>query len=388
MRTQKHPGRGLTLALALVSYPLLADRADAGDSFASRMFAELPGRDENALFSPLSVSVALGMALEGAKGRTAEEIAGGLGRGGPGGGRNLSAVVDSLAVGEPRVAIANALVLTGGLKPNAGFRKRLEDGFRSEIFPGDLAAINAWTSEKTRGKIPKILEELDPSSVFVILNAVYFMGKWESPFDRAATRDAPFFGGREGDRETKVLMMFQGGSFRHFKGEGFRSVALPYRGDGRRWSMVVMLPDERDGVTRLEDSLAAGGLAEAISSTLESGHSEVDVFLPKFKVESKYDLVGALASLGVRDAFTGDADFSGILGEPGDIAIGKVVHKAYVEVDEEKTEAAAATAIDMAVTGMPVGRTEFRADRPFIFAICDEEDGEVLFLGRILSPST
>jgi len=240
--------------------------------------------------------------------------------------------------------------------------------------------INNWVSEQTEGRIEDLIPQgaLDPLTVLVLTNAIYFNAAWAEPFEEKLTEEGTFHlldGG-----EVTVPMMRQTKSFGYAEGEGYQAVELPY--DGWELSMVILLPQAGE-FESFEGALDAGRVDGIVDDLV---HRQVALTMPKFEFESGFSLKDALAALGMPDAFTGAADFSGMTGER-DLFISEVLHKAFVSVDEAGTEAAAATAVVMTKMGMPEEPVEVSMDRPFIFLIRDVETGAILFVGRVIDPS-
>ena len=236
--------------------------------------------------------------------------------------------------------------------------------------------INDWVEEKTEGKIEDLIPQgmIDPSTVLVLTNAIYFKGDWASQFPKDQTRDASF---RVSTGVTRTVpMMSQVGEFPLATVDGLQVLGLPYRGQDIQ--MFVLLPSADDGLADLEARLTAENLDRWLSAAQKN---EVSVRLPRFRVTSEFSLKDQLSALGMPTAF-GAADFSG-MAEGRDLQISEVVHKAFVAVDEEGTEAAAATGVIIRETSMP---PEFVADHPFLFLVRDEVTGSVLFLGRMVEP--
>ena len=209
----------------------------------------------------------------------------------------------------------------------------------------------------------------------MLTNAIYFKGDWDVPFKKERTRDAPFLGTSQ---KINVPLMYQKGKFKYLQGDNFQALALPYV--GKNLSMVVLLPEKLDGLKEFEKTLTEAKLRDWPSRMHEV---VLDVRLPKFKMTEEFDLRQVLSELGMPLAFEpGAADFSGMNGGKERLYISDVVHKAFVEVNEEGTEAAAATAIFTTVSGR-IGPA-FRADHPFVFLIRDNRSGAILFLGRLV----
>ncbi len=368
--------------------PARASLVGGNTVFAVQLYRELASTKGNLFFSPLSISSALGMTYAGARGETEREMQQALhfelGQArlhAAFKGLNRELMRGAVKDGQ-QLNIANGLCLTGG-EVSDDFKRLLQDNYEAEIFSGSLETINAWVKGKTEGRIPRILERLDPDSVCVLLNAIYFKGFWESRFDKRRTLAAPF--SISADRQVKVPLMYQKGDFRLLAESDFQALALPYR-EGRL-SMIVLLPQAPDGLASLEKRLTTENLAAWLAELDQGTVQELHLYLPKFKLETGYDLVPTCRQLGMHAAFDpgGGADFSGMGWPKGKLWISQIRHKAFVEVDEEGTEAAAATAVEMrtlALQQYPV----FRADHPFLFLIRDNPTGCILFMGRVVDP--
>ena len=239
-------------------------------------------------------------------------------------------------------------------------------------------AINRWTEERTAGKIKELIKPnvLTALTRLVLTNAVYFKGQWASRFDPGETRPMVFR--LPGGTKAEVPMMRQRAKFNYAEDGGTQVLEMPYAGE--RFSMVIILPRDEDGLGALEKNLTE----EWITAVLRRLKPvEIEVFLPRFKVEGAFTLNEKLEALGMVDAFDDvKADFTGMAPRRG-LYIAHAVHKAYVEVDEEGTEAAAATGIVMGIKSMPL---VFRADHPFLFFIRDRRSGSLLFWGRLVDP--
>ncbi|XP_074002303.1 leukocyte elastase inhibitor-like isoform X2 [Numenius arquata] len=353
----------------------------------------------NVFFSPVSVSAALAMVLLGAKGNTEAQV--------------LKVLVERDCIAD--VHSRFQALTTDINRSDAPYLLRLANRLFGEksykflpdfltntqkLYGADLAAvdflqaceearkeINQWVEEKTEGKIPNLLSEgsVDNATRLVLVNAIYFKGNWAEKFKEADTTDMPF---RLNKNERKtVKMMYQKKKFRfgYIPEEKLRVLELPY--DGRELSMIILLPDDIEddstGLQKLEKQLTLEKLQEwTRPEHLYS--TDVHVHLPKFKLEESYDLKSDLAAMGLLDVFDGSkADLSGISGAR-DLFLSKIVHKAFVEVNEEGTEAAAATA-GIAMLCM-VMEEDFNADHPFLFFIRHNPTQSILFLGRYASP--
>lgn len=377
--------------------------ADDHNAFALALHAALTGHPGNLFYSPLSVRTALAMTCVGARGETAKELRAAMRASSPDERFHRDWAATLRRLDPPNgaayeLAVTNSLWSQAGapLSPSFGDLIALHYGadMKTVDFHGDpdgaREAINGWVSARTNHRISNLLSPglLEPELRLVLVNAVYFKGLWERPFDRNRTRDAPFL--REDGTEVKAPLMHQVASVGYRKGPGYQAVTLAYR--GAALAMVVVLPDRMQGLRDLEAGLSTLLLREL---ALRTAITEVELFLPRLKISwGAVDLVDPLRGLGIQRAFTQQADFSGINGrEPPDreaLFVSRVMHKALSEVNEEGTEAAAATATIMLRLGIdrrPVTIPVFRADHPFLFVIVDTKSGAVLFLGRVADPT-
>ena len=348
------------------------------------------GEEGNVFISPLSVSLALGMTLNGAGGETLEAMRRTLHH------QNLSQdqinasykqlMKDLLSV-DPKVAlqIANSIWYRAGYPVLPSFIEANRSFFDAEVreldfgAPGAVDEINAWVYEKTNQLIDKILEAIPRDAVMYLINAIYFHGQWKYSFDPAETKPADFFLPGE---TIQVPTMAQGAQLRYCQSDHFAAAELPY-GQGN-YSMVVLLPNP--GVTPGE---VVGGLDADAWEDLVSGLVEVklEVRLPKFSFAFEQELRDVLSRMGMEVAFDpAQADFSRINPER-DLFISRVIHKAFVDVDEKGTEAAAVTAVEMSRTSFdPNAPVFFAVNRPFLFFIREQTTGAVLFAGRVNDP--
>ncbi len=364
--------------------------ANANFAFAGDVYRELSATEnDNVFFSPYSISSALAMTYAGARGETEREMAAALrwpldqADLPPAFAERNRRLMDAARESEQILNIANGLSLTGGDVSDA-YKELLRDAYNADIFSGGPREINAWISRQTEGLIPSIIDQLSPESVCIILNAIYFKGIWQHPFDPAKTRDAPFHVAP--DQQVTVPLMSRQGPYRLLQTQDLTAISLPYAGE--EFSMIVILPRNNATVEKLEKDLAAGTLTAWREALKEQPPREVRLYLPKFKLETDYNLVPAARRLGIRDAFLENtADFSGMGWPKGELWISQIKHKAYVEVDEKGTEAAAATAVEMRTTALPPPPPVFRADRPFLFVIQHDQTGAILFMGRLVDPT-
>ncbi len=364
--------------------------AAANNVFAVDLYRELAVmQGGNLFFSPYGISSALGMTCAGARGNTAREMLAAmrwpLGRADlPPAFRELDRrLMFAARDSNQKLNIANGLCLTGH-DVDAAYRNLLRDYYKAEIFSGGLDEINSWVARKTSGLVENILAQLPRESVCVILNAIYFKGVWQHRFASKDTRDAAFYVSPE--RRSTVSLMHREGRYRLLEDRDFQAVSIPYQND--KLSMIVFLPREDTDLETLEKQFTASSLEEWRAALDRQPERRVRLYLPKFKLETGYDLVPPARRLGIRDAFVeGVADFTAMGGLKGELWISQIKHRAYVSIDEEGTEAAAATAVDMHLTSLQPPIPVFRADRPFIFLIQDNETGSILFMGRLLDPA-
>jgi serpin B len=366
------------------------------DTFAWDLYGKVEHTERNLFFSPYSISACLAMTYAGARGETATQMAQTL---------HFSTNQDQLATGfgqlqkqlqalEQKQAIA--LRVANGLWCQQGhpflpafldvarttYQASVDQvDFRTQAEPTRVE-INDWVSRQTQGKITHLLQPgmVDPTTRLILVNAIYFKGKWAHQFNPTNTTNAPF--SVTPSRSVQAPLMHLNAEFNYAEVDGAQLLELPYAGGDL--SMVVLLPKERDGLKTLESSLSQPKLEHWLGRGREQ---KVNVFLPKFKLTAQFSLGRTLADLGMRDAFSPAADFSGMDGAR-DLFISAVVHKAFVDVNEEGTEAAAATGTVMkmlAIRPQPV--PTFRADHPFLFLIRDTHSGSILFLGRVLDPT-
>jgi serpin B len=378
----------------------LEELARGNGEFALALYQVLRKDRDNLFYSPYSISVALAMTYAGARGETERQMADALHYTLPQDRLHPAFNALDLALasrGEGakgtdeqgfRLHIANALWGQTGYTFVQAFLDVLAVNYGAGLRLLDFAAdpekarvaINDWVSEQTESRIKDLIPAgaIDTLTRLVLTNAIYFNAAWYMPFHEESTEDGPFH--LLDGSEVTVPMMKQTESFGYSAGKGYQAVELLY--DGRELSMVLLVPDAGAFET-FEDTLDV----DRVESILKDlAPTQVALSMPKFKVESSFSLVDALTALGMPDAFTDRADFSGMTGNR-ELSISDVVHKAFVSVDEKGTEAAAATAVIMKLTAAPAEPVSVTLDRPFIFAIRDMETGALLFVGRVLDPS-
>lgn len=344
------------------------------------------GERKNVFLSPASVALALGMTQDGARGDTAEEMRSALGLSGLSSqdvNEGFRAMAQALERKDEKteVRLSNALWANKDVKIGDGFvadnKKYYGAALANLDFssPDAVSIINDWVKEKTDGKIDGIVDQIDRDTILFIMNAIWFEGSWSRQFDPDATSEAPFYGM---DGQTRVQMMAQEYAFQYADVDGGQFISLPY-GDGSL-AMYVFLPDKEStldaAVSALDESVWSGWMDSL-------AQKQGTVALPRFKLEYETYLKETLAALGMANAFDPDkADFSGIAQAA---YIHDVRHKTFIDVDEKGTSAAAVTSVEMRVTSAAPTEDAFTmtVDRPFLFAIAEQETGTILFMGAV-----
>lgn len=369
----------------------------AANTFGIDLFREMSTQvpDVNVFISPLSISIALGMALNGAKGETFEEMRDVL--------RQTELPLDDinkaykglmeLYPGLDRTVtldIANSVWYRNTFDVLGDFLERMKYYFDAKIQgldfndPNAVNIINNWVAANTNNKITHIISSIDPLTLMFLINAVYFKGTWTAEFDPRKTEN-DYFTAVDGNT-IPIKMMRQKNDFRYFINELFQAVDLPY-GD-ELFSMTILLPRENVSV----DMLASELTEESWNGWMNDFPDEkrgVELLLPRFTMEYSGNLVGVLHALGMTKAFhPGEADFSGISTQYDDLHINRVLHKTYLKVNEEGTEAAAVTAVGVGTTSIGPGIPVVRVDRPFILAIREHHSGAILFIGKVHVPES
>ncbi len=344
----------------------------------------------NIMISPASVSIALGMTYNGAEGTTMEafeEVLNyqGLTR------EEVNEITKELIGVLLTNSKGNLLEIANSIWSNKGFPVKQEfidlnsnyyDALVDELDfskASALSTINHWVSNKTHGKIDEIIDHIDPSTMMILINAIYFNCLWDVEFDPKDTYDAPFYN-ENGTKFGMVDMMKLESNFRVAYSDNFRAVELPYK--NKKFSMYLFLPDEGTTVNELAEELDGPTWNGWLNKFSEV--RDYNIELPRFEFEFDRSLKEDLKAMGLDVAFTGEADFSGI--SEIDLLISDVIHKTYIKVNEEGTEAAAVTAVTMDLTSAGPG-TILRFDRPFLFAITEKSSKSILFMGKVSEPS-
>lgn len=364
---------------------ITADNTFGLDLYTRLSATAKPGT--NLMISPLSVSQALSMTLNGAAGDTKVAMEEALRVSG----YDLAelnelnkALVTALVAHDPQVVIsvANSIWYRQEYTVKSDFVSRNQTWYNAEIRPVDFSdsgckdLINNWVSDKTSKKITEIIDQINPESFMFLINAIYFKGAWKDEFDKKKTSRQPFY--LEDKSEVQVDMMHQKMDINAFDNEIFTSVELPY-GKGN-WRMFLFLPSDGKSVSDVEKQLTSENWQSWLPKydTLR----EVNYSMPRFTFAYEQSLKNALSAMGMEIAFTDKADLSGILPEGG-LLITDVKHKTFIEVNEEGTEAAAVTSVEVGVTS--IGNF-ISFNKPFLFAIAEKTTGTILFIGRLMNP--
>jgi len=382
---------------------------DGNNEFALDLFAKLQSTKGNLFFSPYSISTALAMTYAGARNQTESQMAEVL-HFPVSANRRMDSSSKSLPdrqqfpkefgkiikdlnnrgqKGAYTLTVANALWGQKDYGFLEEFLELIESSYDGRLNEADFIraaenareTINAWVEKKTNGKIKNLISQgvLNAMTRLVLTNAIYFKGNWAKQFKEDRTQDAPFT--LADGNKINVAMMNQKAEFGYMETDTFQALEMPYV--DHELSMVILLPKKFDALDEFEKTLTLENLTQWLTKIHKR---EVVVFVPKFKMTSQFSLASVLKSMGMEDAFSSNADFSGINGKR-DLFISAVIHKAYVEVNEEGTEAAAATGVVMRLTSVgPAPIPVFRADHPFLFLIRDNLTGSILFIGRVANP--
>jgi serpin B len=371
-----------------------AEVIQTNNHFGLNLFSNIIASEEkaNVMISPTSISLAMGMAYNGAETSTKEAFDSVLNYEGLTRAevneitRDLIKTLVTNSKGN-LLEIANSVWYRTNFPVFESFIEMNKTYYGAEVKELDFAdpaavdAINSWVADKTHDKIDKIIEELPPESMMLLINALYFNCLWEIEFDADETKTEPFY---NEDQTTfgDVDMMTTEEKFNYAATDNYTAVELPYKNG--KFSMHLFLPSNGTSLDELIDKLDGESWNEWIEAFSE--HEKVQVTIPKFKFDYQRSLGDDLSGMGLGVAFTEDADFSGI--SEIDLLISKVIHKTYIDVNEEGTEAAAVTAVEIGVTsiGPGGGPVIIRLDRPFLFAITENSSKSIVFIGKMMEP--
>ena len=384
----------LPKSAGIVSTPEMV--VDGLNDFAFDIYRQMNESSQaNEFISPLSISSALAMTYAGSEGLTAEQMQQAMHYGPQR--RQFHAdygvILDSLSKSNKdfEINIANAVWVQDKFPLLEKYVKTVKLDYKSESRELDFAkkpevsrnTINSWVEDKTNDRIQDLIPRgvIDADTRMILTNAVYFNAEWAEHFRKDLTRSETFYLLEDG--QNTCDMMHRRGHFAYSKINGTQILEIPYK--GYQYSMMILLPEQRNGLKNLIKNIDKNMLMKYENNKT---WEDVLLYMPKYKLETDYQLRPALAALGMEIPFSDDADFSGMTGRK-DLKISDVIHKAFIEVDEIKTEAAAATAVVMKLTSMaPAQRApiEFRADHPFMFLIKHKESGAILFMGQVTNP--
>jgi serine protease inhibitor len=366
---------------------------ESGNSFAFDIFSQVlknTGQNENVMISPLSISYALSMTLNGANGTTRIAMLDALKLNGisvdaiNNSYKNLTSALLSV---DKRVlmSIANSVWIENNFTVKKSFTDILTDYYNADAEKFDIKdasapdKINSWIEDNTNGLIKKMIDKLEDNTVMLLINAIYFKGKWKSKFDESNTIQMPFY--KSTGNQVNIPMMKQKTDFNVYAGNGFMLAEFPY-GQGN-FVMDVILPDEHDGLSNILTSISDDSFFAWLSQMSER---ETDVSFPRFKYGFKKTLKEVLTDMGMGIAFTDWADFSNIT-DQYDLLINDVTHQSFIETNEEGTEAAAATVVEIGVTSMPPAALVFKMDHPFLYIIRETTTNSIIFMGQVVDPS-
>jgi len=373
-----------------------SEAVSAINAFAIDVYSQLAAESGNLFFSPYSISSALAMTFAGASGDTYAEMAKTLYFTGREQGihaamKSLQDRYDSIPEENGTFSVANRLWIDERVKLIPDYSELVARNYGAGVKAVDFLnsherarlEINDWVAEKTRDKIKDLLQEdnVTPDTTQILVNAVYFNSIWQFPFIKSLTKEEPFRTGK--DQQRDVSMMRQKEHFLYGENSDAQWIKIPYKIPG--FSLVIFLPRENFTFTQLEE-FESKLSSESLTSWLSDMQTcEVALSMPKFKDEHRYSLAEVLQKLGMKFAFTNGADFSGMSDVPQ--KIDQVIHQSFIEMDEERTEAAAATAVTIVRTSISLNPViEFRVDHPFIYCLMDNFD-TILFMGRMTDPN-
>ena len=373
---------------------------EATNTFSIELYNKLKEPTKNLFFSPFSIYTVLAMVYAGARGSTEKQMRDIL---------NINLEQNRFQSEFKKLLrifydgkgselnLANLVCIQEDYSVLEKFLWIIDDIYNGAIWELDFnavkescAKINAWVAEKTQGKILNILDSIDENMGIIVVNAIYFKGAWEYPFKERLTEDDSFT--LSSGEKISVPMMHQTDKFRFLEEDGFKILEMPYKGERvfgtyERISMVIFLPDKNDGLEELENLLTYNTIMNQLSKLQKLWERKIKIIFPKFKFETKYELLKPLYDLGLVDAFSDNADFSGIAKDPPE-SISRIIHKAFVDVNERGTEAAAVTALRILGGSLgPIQKPpEFRADHPFLFFLIDSKTKTILFIGKLTNP--
>jgi serpin B len=366
------------------------------NAFAIGLYGQLRQQQGNLFFSPGSISIAFAMTYGGARSQTATEMAHVFHFTLPP--DRLHPAMGALLAGmnaqhkDYTLRVADALWAQQGQNFLPAFTKLMQTDYAGGFHPVDFKTapdsarntINQWVEQQTNDKIQNLISPgvLKPATRLVLTNAIYFKGDWLSQFDKSNTENEDFH--LSTTQSVKAPLMHRTGGYFYYDGGTFQELELPYKGNDL--SMVVLLPKQIAGLPALERSLTAAAASEWIQKLMPTGGKVILTF-PRFTMTQQFELSSVLSRMGMPQAFTKAANFSGMDGKP-DFTISAAIHKAYIDVSETGTVAAAATSVNTSIGAVQESPPiVFRADHPFLFLIRDVNSGGILFMGRVTDPT-
>ncbi|XP_054713382.1 intracellular coagulation inhibitor 2-like [Uloborus diversus] len=362
----------------------------ANNHLAVELMKLLGEEGKNVFFSPFSLSTAMAMLYLGTQGQTSKELRHALGY-------HVANLEDSDLTSSCRkylddlektpdsyvLSCANSIVSDKSFAVKEAFKSTVVETFKALLVEVDflnekekaIEQINDWVSTKTQKMIPQLLDKLPPLTVMVLLNAVYFKGNWLTQFNAKHTNKEKFHS--RGNEAKKVDMMHLKEEFAYMEEDSFKALELPYK--GKEVAMMILLPHKVDGLKKLESKLSSS----FVQNTKKNMYTrKVAVSLPKFRMEYSKSMVDDFKKMGVNKIFFPGGEFDGI-NPSKDLYVADIVHKAVLVVNEEGSEAAAATAVVMALRCAPKREFTFVADHPFLFVIYDTRSNLILFMGKV-----
>jgi len=363
---------------------------EGNNQFAFDLLSQLKDQKNNVFFSPYSISTALFMTAGGARGNTEKQMIKVLhqSQNSVAYHKSFGALITKVgAKKNVELSIANSIWPQKGYHFKPEYLLLLKTAYKSQVTEcdfskdpnGEALKINKWVADKTKNKITDIIEPgaLDASTKLVLANAIYFYGEWKTTFDSAKTIEASFY--RKAEEISNVKFMNALFAMEYAHNDMFKMISIPYKNN--EVSMLIFLPNEPDSFNTALNNLDIRQYSALSKQLLPQ---KIDLFLPKFKIETEYMLQDLLPDMGMVDAFSGEANFSGMTGDKS-LLISKVIHSAFIDVNEKGTEAAAATVVVVSRNGGNHTIT-IKLDHPFIFMIKDNATGQLLFMGIMNNP--
>ena len=371
----------------------ISQLASASNRFGFNLFAQINNElsQENIVISPSSIAIALAMTGNGTEGKTREELTTALKlqeldyRAIN---RSYQKLIETLKTADPdvKLAIANSLWVNREITLKDRFVDRAKEFYQARVSSLDFAnfktksTIDSWVAKNTANKITEVVDSVSSQDALYLINAIYFKGIWTNKFDANATIEKPFY--TNGNSQPQP-MMSQTGDYRYYQSNGFQAVRLPY-GEKEELGMYIFLPSEASSLAEFNQQLNIDNWQEWIG---QMRSQKGNITIPRFELEYETDLVKSLSQLGINQIFnSSQADFSAMTDTP--VAIDRVKHKTFIEVNEEGTEAAAVTSIGIRITSAQPQDPPFamNVNRPFFFAIRDDITETILFMGNVVEP--